>query len=180
MARFRYWCGVILIGSGLVGLPAPSIVASYVGGSALCGSIEDGRYFVGGHSVHKEVSEFEWRLELRVSQSFPWATLVPGLLGMLLIASTLPPGPIATPPPPSLEHLVKTSVIPIPVIALGAALGWFLARQPWAAELGGWLGLYVGTWLALRVLHRLSPQSFVNCIEGQSGNLSNNEVGATG
>ena len=81
MRRFRYCCGVFLIWCALVALAAPSVVGSYVGGSASYGSIEDGRYFVGGHSVHKEVSEFEWWLELRVSQSFPWATLVPGFLG---------------------------------------------------------------------------------------------------
>jgi hypothetical protein len=180
MRRFRYWCGVFLIGCALVALAAPSVVGSYVGGSASYGSIEDGRYFVGGHSVHKEVSEFEWWLELRVSQSFPWATLVPGFLGLILVCSTLPPGPIAAPPSPSREHLTATAFIPIPVIATGAALGWFLGRAPWTAELGAWLGLYVGGWLALRVLRRLSPQSFVSWSEGKNDPAHTDQGGRLG
>jgi hypothetical protein len=81
MARLRYWCGLVLIGCALGALAATSVVPSYLGGSASCGDIEDGRFFVDGHGRIAEVSESAWWLELRLSQTFPWLVVVPGILG---------------------------------------------------------------------------------------------------
>src|SRR5437762_2884976 len=61
------WCaylsGVALIAVALVALPSGMIVESYVGGSAIHGYVEDGRYFVNpGHGRPiAEVSDSAWR-----------------------------------------------------------------------------------------------------------------------
>ena len=84
--RCAYWSGVLLIAVAMVTLPSVPIVSSYAGGSALRGSVEDGRYLVNpehGRPV-VEVSEATWRAVYWVERLWPWSAWVPGLTGLLL------------------------------------------------------------------------------------------------
>src|SRR3954453_22708527 len=78
--------GVALIAAALGAVPSVAIVPSYVGGSALHGSVKDGRYFVNpGHGGPiAEVSESTWRTVYWVERLWPLSALVPGLVGLFL------------------------------------------------------------------------------------------------
>jgi hypothetical protein len=61
--RCAFLSGVLLIGVAIAAVPSGAVVESYVGGSAVHGFVEDGRYFVDpkhGQPV-VEVSESTWR-----------------------------------------------------------------------------------------------------------------------
>src|SRR5687767_14096418 len=97
--RCVYLFGVALIAFALAAVPSPMIVGSYVGGSAIHGHVEDGRFFVNpGHgSPVAEVSESTWRFLYRVERAWPLSALVPGLVGLFLTAPKM--GPDWRPPP---------------------------------------------------------------------------------
>ena len=77
-----YLSGVVLIAVALVAAPSAMIVESYVGGSAVDGYVEEGRYFVNpGHGRPiAEVSESTWRAVYWVERLWPFSVLVPGLI----------------------------------------------------------------------------------------------------
>src|SRR5438477_413860 len=80
--RYAYWSGVVLILTAIAAGPSVAIVPSYVGGSALDGHVEDGRYFVNpshGRPI-VEVSESTWRAVWWVERLWPFSALGPGLL----------------------------------------------------------------------------------------------------
>ena len=90
---------MLLIAVALVALPSAMIVESYVGGSAIHGYVEDGRYFVNpGHGQPiAEVSESTWRAVYWVERLWPWSALIPCWIGMFLMAYGM--GPNWKPPP---------------------------------------------------------------------------------
>src|SRR6266850_1944704 len=92
-----YWSGVVLIAVALVALPSVAIVPSYVGGSAVDGYVEGGRYFVTDRRHSAEVSESTWRAVYWVERLWPWSALVPGLTGLFLAVYGM--GPSWKPPP---------------------------------------------------------------------------------
>ena len=68
--RAAYWSGVFLIVVGLAALGSPAIVESYVGGSAIYGYVEDGRYFVEpGHGLEKHAG-----VVALLEREAPWMT----------------------------------------------------------------------------------------------------------
>jgi hypothetical protein len=84
--RCAYWSGVSLIAVAVAALPSVAIVSSYAGGSAVRGTVEDGRFFVNpehGRPV-VEVSEATWRAVYWVERLWPWSAWVPGLTGLFL------------------------------------------------------------------------------------------------
>jgi hypothetical protein len=100
------WCawlaGVVLIAVAIAAVPSIMIVESYVGGSAVYGYIEDGRYFVDpGHSQPiVEVSETTWRTVYWVEWLWPWSALLPGWTGLFLTSHAMGPNWKPPPPPP--------------------------------------------------------------------------------
>jgi hypothetical protein len=141
------WCaylfGVMLIGVALAAVPSVAVVESYVGGSAVHGSVEDGRYFV--NPVHgrpiAEVSGSTWRTVYWVERLWPWSALVPGLAGLFLAGYGKgpnwkpPPVPHAEMPPWVLRACLACAGITVG----GTLLGWFATRTPWATMLVGWI-----------------------------------------
>ena len=72
--RWAYWSGVVLILAALAAVPSVAIVPSYVGGSAIDGHVEDGRYFVSDRKQIAEVSESMWRALYWAERLWPlWA-----------------------------------------------------------------------------------------------------------
>src|SRR5262245_9239340 len=100
------WCaylsGVVLIAVALAAVPSVAVVESYVGGSAVHGSIAGGRYFVNpGHGRPiAEVSAATWRTVYWMERLWPFSALVPGLTGLSLAAYGKGPNWKRPPPPP--------------------------------------------------------------------------------
>src|SRR5439155_2993533 len=100
------WCaylsGVVLIVVAVATVPSGMVVESYVGGSAIHGYVEDGRYFVNpGHGRPiAEVSESTWRAVYWVERLWPLSALVPGLVGLFLTLYGMGPNWKPPPPPP--------------------------------------------------------------------------------
>jgi hypothetical protein len=141
--RYAYWSGVLLIAVAIAAVPSVMIVESYVGGSAVHGHVEDGRYFVNpGHSRPiVEVSESTWRVVYWVERLSPWSALLPGWLGLFLTARGMGPGwkpppvPPAEPPPWVLWACLASAGITI----AGVWLCWVVVRTPWVVMLVGWI-----------------------------------------
>src|SRR4051812_48474155 len=97
--RCAWLAGVVLIAVAIAALPSIMIVESYVGGSAVHGYIEEGRYFVDpGHSRPvEEVSESTWRTVYWVEWLWPWSALLPCWAGLFLTSYGM--GPNWKPPP---------------------------------------------------------------------------------
>jgi hypothetical protein len=156
------WCaylsGLLLIAVALVALPSGMIVESYAGGSAVHGSVEDGRYFVNpGHGWPVvEVPESTWRTVYWLELLWP-LSVVPGLIGGVLMMSGMGPNWKPAPVPPGHPPLGITAVgagIMMGLVAAGARLGWLAGRATWVAEVGGCLGLYVGGGLCVSLMVR--------------------------
>ena len=141
--RSAHIFGVVLIGLAIAAVPSGMIVESYVGGSAVHGSVEDGHYFVNpGHSQPiVEVSEGTWRTAYWVERLWPFSAVIPCWIGMLLMAYGKGPDWTPTPPPPK-------ELPPWMVWACGAGgvftviitlLFWYAVRIPWATMLFGWV-----------------------------------------
>ena len=160
--RCAYWSGVVLIAAALAAVPSVAIVPSYVGGSAIDGSVEDGRYFVnpghGGPIV--EVSGSTWRAVYWVERLWPLSVLVPGFIGMSLTAYGRGPGWKPPPPPPAkLPRWMLWACLGSGWITLAAGwLCWVVFRAPWGAMLVGWILFCVSTgwvvWLYTRSLRQ--------------------------
>jgi hypothetical protein len=145
--RCAYISGVLLLAVAVAAVPSVAIIESYVGGSAIHGSVEDGRYFVNpGHGQPiAEVAESTWRTVYWLERLWPFSILIPCWTGLFLTAYGK--GPNWKPPPPPPKEL------PQPVIwACGAAgvftviatwLFWVVVRVPWATMLAGWMLLCV-------------------------------------
>jgi hypothetical protein len=104
--RCAYWSGVALILTALAAVPSVAIVPSYVGGSAIDGHVEDGRYFVNpshGRPI-AEVSESTWRALYWVERLWPFSALIPGLTGLFLVGYGKRPNWKPPPPPPKRCH----------------------------------------------------------------------------
>lgn len=159
-----YLLGAALIAVALVALPSAMVVASYAGGSATHGFVEDGRYFVNpGHGQPiAEVSESTWRTVYRLERVWPWSALVPCWAGMLLIACGI--GPNWKPPPLPPDELppwmIRACAVGGGLTVGGGLLCWVVTRTPWVTELVGCILLYVNcgtvTWLYTRSLRRQS------------------------
>ncbi|MCI0740052.1 MAG: hypothetical protein L0Y72_13485 [Gemmataceae bacterium] len=141
------WCaylfGVLLIVVAIVAVPSLMIVESYVGGSAVHGYVEDGRYFVNpGHGEPiAEVSESAWRTVNWVERLWPFSAVVPCWIGMFLAAygkgpnwKPLPPPP-AEPPPWVLWTCLAAALITV----AGTGLCLAVVRTPWVVMLVGWI-----------------------------------------
>jgi hypothetical protein len=155
---------VLLIAVALAAVPSMAIVSSYAGGSAVRGSVENGRYFVNpehGRPV-VEVCEATWRAVYWVERLWPWSAWVPGLTGLLLTSCSrglnrkLPPIPPAEPPPRVLWACLMTAGL----ILIGTWLCWVFTRTPWVVMLAGWLLICAGSgtcaWLYSRALRQQS------------------------
>ena len=163
------WCayllGVALIAVALAAVPSPMIALSYVGGSAVDGHVEDGRYFVNpGHGRPiAEVPESTWRAVYWLERLWPLSALVPGLAGLFLLTGygmgpnwRPPPAPPAEPPRWFLWACLGSAWVTI----AGAGLCWAAFRAPWAAMLVGWVLFCASTgtvgWLYSRDLRQQS------------------------
>jgi hypothetical protein len=163
----RWWAhlfGVVLIGVALAAVPSVAIVPSYVGGSAVDGYVEDGRYFVNpGHGRPiTQVSESTWRVAYWVERLWPWSAWIPGLIGLFLTTSKSgpnrkpPPIPPAEPPP----WVLWACLVSTGITLGGTGLCWVATRAPWAVMLVGWILVCIccGTvgWLYSRSLRQQS------------------------
>jgi hypothetical protein len=160
------WCaylsGVTLIGVALAAIPSIAIVTSYVGGSAVHGSVENGRYFVNpSHGMPiVEVSEATWRTVYWVERAWPFSIFVPGLAGMFLTMCGKgpdwkpPPAPPAEMPP----WMLWVYLVGIGVIVGGTLLFWSVTRIPWATMLVGWILVCVCGAAIVRVYSRFLRQ----------------------
>src|SRR5207253_3325329 len=146
-------------------LPTVAIVPSYVGGSAVDGHIEDGRYFVNpshGRPI-VEVSESTWRAVWWVERLWPLSALVPGLLGLFLNSYGMGPNWKAPPPPPKeMPPWMLLACMAIALFTVAATLlFWFLVRAPWATLLFAWILFWVSGgslgWLYSRSLREQPP-----------------------
>jgi hypothetical protein len=141
------WCaslsGVLLIAVALAAVPSGAIVESYVGGSAVHGSVEDGRYFVNpGHGQPiAEVTESTWRTVYWVELLWPWSALIPCWAGLFL--TMYGKGPDWKPPPaPSAElppWMLRACSVSAGITVAGTWLFWVVVRIPWATMLVGWI-----------------------------------------
>ncbi len=161
-------CGHVLIAVAIAALASDSIVISYLGGSTRRGTIEDGRHFVEYKGHYTEVSESAWRFEHWLEWAQIWLVLIPVSVGMFLIWAEKPrdwqPPPVKSGEPPMREYLTGAGIL-MGFVAAGAWLGWLVSGTwagamrlaggaTWAVHLGGWLGVYVGGALALRLVLR--------------------------
>ena len=177
--RSAYLFGVILIGVALATVPSAMIVESYVGGSAVHGSVEDGRYFVNpGHGLPiAEVSESTWRTVYWVERLWPFSALIPCWIGMFLMAYGM--GPNWKPPRPLPKELplwmIRACGVGAVFTVAGTWLFWVAVRLPWATMLAGCILLYVscGTvcWLYSRSLTQHLTAELVAHLTRPSGRL---------
>jgi hypothetical protein len=138
-----YVSGVLLIIVALAAVPSLPVVESYVGGSAVQGSVEDGHYFVNpGHGrPTTEVSESAWRTVYWVGQLWPWSALVPGWAGLFLVGYGKGPSRTPSPPPPKEmpPSVIRACIASGVLIVVGTWLFWVVVRVPWATMLVGWV-----------------------------------------
>jgi hypothetical protein len=158
-----YWSGGLLIAVALVGVPSGVIVQSYVGGSAVQGYVEDGRYFV--NPAHGwpvvEVSESTWRTVYWLELLWPLSVL-PGLIGGAL--TVYGKGPNWKPPPAPPKEMppwVKRACLASGAVTVaGTWLFWVAVHIPWATILAGWIVFCVSAgsvgWLYSRSLRQQS------------------------
>lgn len=140
------WCaylsGVLLIAVAVVGVPSGVIVESYVGGSAVHGYVENGRYFVNPGHVRPvvEVSESTWRTVYWMELLWP-LSVVPGLIGGPLLIYGKEPN--WKPPPSSPQEMppwVKRACIASGLLTVAVTcLFWDAVRVWWAEMLARWL-----------------------------------------
>lgn len=156
--------GLLLIAMALAAAPSLPIVESYVGGSAVHGSVEDGHYFVNpGHGRPiVEVSKSTWRAVYWVERLWPFSAGIPGSTGLFLMGygrgPNRKPAPVvpAEPPPWVLWACGASGAL----IVVATWLFWVAVRVPWATMLVGWILICVsaGTcgWLYARALRQQS------------------------
>lgn len=160
------WCayllGLMLIGVALAALPSVPIVESYVGGSAVHGFIEDGRYFVNpGHGQPiVEVAESTWRTVYWLERIWPWSALIPIWLGMFLTfygkGPNWKPPPV---PPGELPACVFRACLVHTGITVGGTLAfWYTTRVPWATMLVAWVLFCICCAAVTRVYSRFLRQ----------------------
>jgi hypothetical protein len=162
--RCAYWCGVLLIAVALAAIPSLAIVESYVGGSAVHGYIEDGRYFVNPEHGRPiiEVSESTWRAVYWLERLWPFSALVPGLTGLFLTGYGRGPNgkPPAVPPAEPPPWVLWACLVSAGFIIAGTWLCWVVTRTPWVVMLVGWILICAGggtcSWLYARALRRQS------------------------
>jgi hypothetical protein len=134
---------VLLIGVALVALPSAPVVSSYVEGSAVHGSVEDGRFFVDPkHGMPRvEVSESTFETVYWVERLWPFSAWVPGLLGLFLLSRGEGPNGKPTlavprePPPRVLWACLAAAVFTV----VATYLFWVVVGIPWATMVAGWL-----------------------------------------
>ena len=161
--RRAHLLGVLLIGVSIVAVPSGTIVESYVGGSAVHGSVEDGHYFVNpGHSQPiLEVSKGTWRTVYWVERLWPFSAIVPCWIGMFLLAYGKGPDwkPPPDPPKELPEWMVWTCGAGGVFIVVATVLFWYAVRAPWATMLFGWIMICATTativWFFSRSLRRM-------------------------
>ena len=140
--RCAFWFGAALITVAFAALPSVPIVESYVGGSAVHGRIEGGRYFVDpkhGRPI-VEVSESTWRIVWWIERLWPLSALVPGLLGMFLTTYGMGPNWKPQPPPKEMPPRVLWACLAGAWITVAVGwLSWVLLRIPWATMLIAWI-----------------------------------------
>src|SRR5262245_31600146 len=162
--RGAYVSGVLLIGVAVVALPSVAVVESYIGGSAVNGFVEDGRYFVNpGHSQPiVEVSETTWRTVYWLERLWPFSAGIPCCVGRFLIGCGKGGDrkPLPAPPkelPPWMVWLCGGGGV---FIVIATLLFWSAVRVPWATMLFGWsiMCVTVGTivWYHSRSLRQQS------------------------
>lgn len=163
--RCAFFTGILLIGAALAALPSLPVVESYVGGSAVHGSVEDGHYFVNpGHSMPiVEVSRSTWRTVYWVELLWPFSALVPGWAGLFLLgygtgANWKPP---LNPPKEMPPWMILACFASGVCIVAGTWLFWAAVRLPWATMLVGWILVCVSAgavaWFYSRSLRRPPP-----------------------
>jgi hypothetical protein len=79
-----HWLGVLLFFGGVLNFVAFWHVSVSIGGNAVSGKVEDGRYFVSSRGRLTEVSEATWRYSYAHKASI-WITHPLGALGCLLL-----------------------------------------------------------------------------------------------
>jgi hypothetical protein len=150
---------VALILTALGAVPSVAVVPSYVGGSAIDGHVEDGRYFVNpGHGRPiAEVSESTWRAAYWVERLWPLSALVPGLVGLSLTGYGMGPNRKPPPVPPAPPPWVLWSCLASAGVTMaGTWLFWVVVHAPWATMLAAWVLICVSAgsvgWLYSRSL----------------------------
>jgi hypothetical protein len=160
--RSAFLTGVLLIGVAIAAVPSGAVVQSYVGGSAVHGFVEDGRYFVEpkhGQPI-VEVSESTWRTVYWVERLWPFSAVIPCWVGMFLIAYGKGPDwkPPPAPPKKLPDWMVWTCGLAGVFVVVATALFWYAVRIPWATMLAGWILMCVTTgtivWFFSRSLRR--------------------------
>jgi hypothetical protein len=162
--RCDYWFGVLLIVVAFAAVPSAPVVESYFGGSAIRGSVEDGRYFLNPEHSQPvvEVSESTWRTVYWVERIWPFSAWVPGLIGLFLTGRGKksnwkpPPRPSVELPPLWLRACIVGGAITV----TATLLCWTIVREPWIVMLVGWVLFSVSTgtvgWLYTRSLRQQS------------------------
>lgn len=160
--HYAFWFGVLLIGVALVTLPAGPIAESYVGGSAVHGHIDNGRFFVNpGHGQPiVEVSEATWDTLFWLERLWPFSALLPGLAGIALTAYGMGPSwkPVAMPPGDPPRWVMWEIMLSVGVTIAGTMLCGAFSRTPWLTMLVAYVLFCIAvgrvTWLWTRVLRR--------------------------
>jgi len=156
------WCaylaGIASIAVALAAVPSVAIVESYVGGSAIHGHIEDGRYFVNprhGRPV-TEVSESTWRTVYRLEKIWPWSALIPCWIGILLLVYGKGPDWKLPPPPPAqMPAWVFRALLVSTWITVGGTLVCLVVvRTPWVVMLVSWILFCICTGSVVRLWTR--------------------------
>jgi hypothetical protein len=141
------YLGVVLIAVAIVAVPSSMIVEAYVGGSAIHGSVDDGRYYVNpGHSQPiVEVSASTWRAVYWVERLAPFSALIPGLTGLFLVGYAKGPyrqtAPASTAPLP--PWMLWACLVSGWIIMAAIWLCWVVVRTPWVVMVFGWVVICV-------------------------------------
>jgi hypothetical protein len=161
LRRCLCWPGVLLIVIAIAAVPSSMIAESYVGGSAIHGSVEDGHYFVNpGHSQPiVEVSESTWRTVYWVERLAPFSALIPGLAGLFLVgyAKGSDRQPPAVPPAPLPPRVLWACLVSGWIMMAAIWLCWVVVRTPWVVMVFGWLLICVSAGI-VGVVYSRSPR----------------------
>src|SRR5262249_39726464 len=134
----------------------------YVGGWAVNGHVEGGRYFVTDRRHSAEVSGSTWHAVYWAERLWPFSALVPGLTGLFLAAYGMGPNwkPLPAPPAELPPWVLRACMVSAGITVGGGLLCWLVFRAPWAVMLVGYILFCVSSgrvaWLYTRSLRQQS------------------------
>ena len=125
-------------------MPAPLVVESYVGGSAVARQAGDAQWLVAPEHGRPEfaVSPIAWRAVYWRWRLWPLYVLAPGLLGLFLVEVATGPGRRPKSVRPSSEppryHFASSAAI-VAATAAGVWAAWTATGAPWVVWLVGYV-----------------------------------------